>query len=67
MWKTPSFHTFQIPQKYPYFGILKGCHKYLNEVKTRKIKELGNNPNHKEIEEILKISPNGKIQLKTLK
>ena len=51
-----------------YFGILKGCHKYLNEVKTRKIKELGNNPNHKEIEEILKISPRAeKIAVKDAK
>ena len=51
-----------------YFGILKGCHKYLNEVKTRKIKELGNNPNHKEIEEILKISARAeKIAVKDAK
>ena len=51
-----------------YFGILKGCHKYLNEVKTRKIKELGKNPNHKEIEEILKISARAeKIAVKDAK
>ena len=51
-----------------YFGLLKGCHKYLNEVKTRKIKALGDKPNHTEIEEILKISPRAeKIAIKDAK
>ena len=51
-----------------YFGLLKGCHKYLNEVKTRKIKALGDKPNHREIEEILKISPRAeKIAIKDAK
>ena len=51
-----------------YFGLLKGCHKYQNEVKTRKIKALGDKPNHTEIEEILKISPRAeKIAIKDAK
>ena len=51
-----------------YFGLLKGCHKYLNEVKTKKIKALGEKPNHREIEEILKISPRAeKIAIKDAK
>ena len=51
-----------------YFGLLKGCHKYLNEVKTRKIQALGDSPNHKEIENILKISPRAeKIAIKDAK
>ncbi|MDG2059916.1 MAG: amidophosphoribosyltransferase [Flavobacteriales bacterium] len=51
-----------------YFGLLKGCHAYLNEVKTKKIQDLGNNPNHDEIAEIMKISPRAeKIAIKDAK
>ena len=51
-----------------YFGLLKGCHAYLNEVKTKKIQDLGDNPNHDEIAEIMKISPRAeKIAIKDAK
>ena len=51
-----------------YFGLLKGCHAYLNEVKTKKIQALGDNPNHDEIAEIMKISPRAeKIAIKDAK
>ncbi|MBT5699282.1 MAG: amidophosphoribosyltransferase [Flavobacteriales bacterium] len=51
-----------------YFGLLKGCHAYLNKVKTKKIQDLGNNPNHDEIAEIMKISPRAeKIAIKDAK
>ena len=51
-----------------YFGLLKGCHSYLNEVKTKKIQQLGENPCHKEISEIMKISPRAdKIAIKDAK
>lgn len=51
-----------------YFGLLKGCHAYLNQVKTKKIQDLGNNPNHDDIAEIMKISPRAeKIAIKDAK
>jgi len=51
-----------------YFGLLKGCHAYLNEVKTKKIQLLGENPCHDEIAEIMKISPRAeKIAIKDAK
>ncbi len=51
-----------------YFGLLKGCHAYLNEVKTKKIQALGNNPCHDAIAEIMKISPRAeKIAIKDAK
>ncbi len=51
-----------------YFGLLKGCHAYLNKVKTKKIQDLGDNPNHDEIAEIMKISPRAeKIAIKDAK
>tara|TARA_E500000331_G_C17272751_1_gene720068 strand:- start:5568 stop:7463 length:1896 start_codon:yes stop_codon:yes gene_type:complete len=51
-----------------YFGLLKGCHEYLNEVKTKKIQALGENPCHNEIAEIMKISPRAeKIAIKDAK
>jgi amidophosphoribosyltransferase len=51
-----------------YFGLLKGCHAYLNEVKTKKIQALGNNPCHDAIAEIMKISPRAeKIAVKDAK
>tara|TARA_B100001758_G_C18416326_1_gene620093 strand:- start:1668 stop:3563 length:1896 start_codon:yes stop_codon:yes gene_type:complete len=51
-----------------YFGLLKGCHTYLNEVKTKKIQALGDNPNNEEIAEIMKISPRAeKIAIKDAK
>ena len=51
-----------------YFGLLKGCHTYLNQVKTKKIQNLGSNPDHNEIAEIMKISPRAeKIAIKDAK
>ena len=51
-----------------YFGLLKGCQAYLNEVKTKKIQALGDNPCHDAIAEIMKISPRvEKIAIKDAK
>ncbi len=51
-----------------YFGMLKGCHSFLNEVKSKKIKKLGKNINDKDVEDILKISPRAeKIAIKDAK
>ena len=51
-----------------YFGLLKGCHAYLNKVKTKKIQELGNSPCHGEIAKIMEISPRAeKIAIKDAK
>ena len=51
-----------------YFGLLKSCNEYLNRVKTKKIKALGNHPSHKEISKIMKISPRAeKIAIKDAK
>ena len=51
-----------------YFGLLKGCHAYLNDVKTRKIKELGANPKADDIHEIMNIFPRAeKIAIKDAK
>ncbi len=51
-----------------YFGLLKGCNTYLNEVKTKKIQELGENPCHDEIVKIMEISPRAeKIAIKDAK
>ena len=51
-----------------YFGLLKGCQIYLNEVKTKKIQALGKNPCHDAIAEIMKISPRAeKIAIKDAK
>ena len=51
-----------------YFGLLKGCHDYLNKVKTKKIQALGNNPCHDEIAKIMEISPRAeKIAIKDAK
>ena len=47
---------------------MKGCQTYLNEVKTKKIQALGDNPNHDEIAKIMKISPRAeKIAIKDAK
>ena len=51
-----------------YFGLLKGCHSYLNKVKTKKIQALGSNPCHDEISKIMEISPRAeKIAIKDAK
>ncbi len=51
-----------------YFGLLKSCNKYLNEVKTRKIKELGDHPSNDLITRIMNISPRAeKIAIKDAK
>ena len=51
-----------------FLGLLKSCNKYLNEVKTRKIKELGENPCHEQIAKIMAISPRAeKIAVKDAK
>jgi amidophosphoribosyltransferase len=51
-----------------YFGLLKGCNTYLNEVKTKKIQALGENPCHDAIAKIMEISPRAeKIAIKDAK
>ena len=51
-----------------YFGLLKGCQTYLNEVKTKKIQQLGQNPCPNEIAKIMQISPRAeKIAIKDAK
>jgi amidophosphoribosyltransferase len=51
-----------------YFGLLKSCNKYLNEVKTKKIQELGDHTCHDEIAKIMEISPRAeKIAIKDAK
>lgn len=51
-----------------YFGLLKSCNKYLNQVKTKKIQELGEHPSHDEIAKIMEISPRAdKIAIKDAK
>jgi len=51
-----------------YFGLLKGCNTYLNEIKTKKIQALGENPCHDEIAKIMEISPRAeKIAIKDAK
>ena len=51
-----------------YFGLLKGCQDYLNEIKARKIKDLGESPCHSKISDIMKISPRAeKIAIKDAK
>ena len=51
-----------------YFGLIKGCNKYLNEVKQRKIQKLGDHPCHNDIAQIMEISPRAeKIAIKDAK
>ena len=51
-----------------YFGLLKSCNQYLNEVKTKKIKQLGAHPSNDEIAAIMEISPRAdKIAIKDAK
>ena len=51
-----------------YFGLLKSCNSYLNQVKTKKIQELGDHPSHDEIAKIMEISPRAeKIAIKDAK
>ena len=51
-----------------YFGLLKSCNEYLNQVKTKKIQDLGNHPSHDEIAKIMEISPRAdKIAIKDAK
>ena len=51
-----------------YFGLLKSCNEYLNQVKTKKIQELGDHPSHDEIAKIMEISPRAdKIAIKDAK
>ncbi|MBE50719.1 MAG: amidophosphoribosyltransferase [Flavobacteriales bacterium] len=51
-----------------YYGLLKGCNEYLNEVKSKKIKSLGNDLDKKKISEIMNISPRAeKIAIKDAK
>ena len=51
-----------------YFGLLKGCQEYLNQIKVKKIKALGEKPSHKDISRIMKISPRAeKIAIKDAK
>ncbi len=51
-----------------YFGLLKSCNKYLNQVKTKKIQELGNQPTNEQLTKIMEISPRAdKIAIKDAK
>jgi amidophosphoribosyltransferase len=51
-----------------YFGLLKSCNKYLNQVKTKKIQNLGDYPSADEIAKIMEISPRAeKIAIKDAK
>ena len=51
-----------------YFGLLKSCNRYLNQVKSKKIQELGDYPSHDEITKIMEISPRAeKIAIKDAK
>tara|TARA_B100001540_G_C15790703_1_gene635309 strand:+ start:43 stop:1938 length:1896 start_codon:yes stop_codon:yes gene_type:complete len=51
-----------------YFGLIKSCNKYLNQVKTKKIKDLGDHPSPNEISKIMEISPRAeKIAIKDAK
>ncbi|MAW31346.1 MAG: amidophosphoribosyltransferase [Flavobacteriales bacterium] len=51
-----------------YFGLIKGCQSYLNEIKTKKILALGAKASEEEISEIIKISPRAeKIAIKDAK
>ena len=51
-----------------YFGMMKGVDNYLNQVKTKKIKELGSNPSSVDIDAIMSISPRAeKIAIKDAK
>jgi amidophosphoribosyltransferase len=51
-----------------YFGLLKSCNNYLNQVKTKKIQDLGDHPSHDEIVKIMEISPRAeKIAIKDAK
>tara|TARA_B100001094_G_scaffold330113_1_gene394529 strand:- start:3264 stop:5159 length:1896 start_codon:yes stop_codon:yes gene_type:complete len=51
-----------------YFGLLKSCNEYLNQVKTKKIQDLGDHPSHDEIAKIMEISPRAdKIAIKDAK
>jgi len=51
-----------------YFGLLKSCNTYLNQVKTKKIQELGDYPSDNEISRIMEISPRAeKIAVKDAK
>jgi amidophosphoribosyltransferase len=51
-----------------YFGMMKGVDNYLNQVKTKKIKELGSNPSSEDIDAIMSISSRAeKIAIKDAK
>ena len=51
-----------------FYGLLKGCQNYLNNVKIKKIKALGENPCHDEILKIMDISTRAeKIAIKDAK
>ncbi len=51
-----------------YFGLIKSCNNYLNQVKTKKIQDLGANPCPVEVSKIMEISPRAeKIAIKDAK
>jgi amidophosphoribosyltransferase len=51
-----------------YFGLIKSCNQYLNQVKIKKIQELGAHPSKKDIKSIMEISPRAeKIAIKDAK
>lgn len=51
-----------------YFGLVKSCNEYLNQVKTKKIQELGVHASNENIKRIMDISPRAeKIAIKDAK
>ena len=51
-----------------YFGLVKSCNEYLNQVKTKKIQELGTHATNEDIKRIMDISPRAeKIAIKDAK
>ncbi len=51
-----------------YFGLIKSCNNYLNQIKTKKIQDLGANPCPVEVSKIMEISPRAeKIAVKDAK
>lgn len=51
-----------------FYGLLEGFEKYLNQLKTKKIEELGHMPDHEELERILSLRVRSeKVALKDIK
>ena len=51
-----------------FFGLIKGCNEYLNEVKTNKLLKISNNLSEQKIKQVMQISPRAeKIAIKDAK